>query len=192
MPPLQIIFDLYNDKEICLYFNRFINYIISKLSKRNSIHLFGKNIHISITGHIIEDNSNTEYESFQSLYLSLSDRKNNNNKSIKLVIFRQMFVAKGVNIWRLLCNVNEDDIINFFDLNYRAYRLFQDLAARINCEQSASLQILFHNKICTLTSSQIISDSLNQYQLWYLLHLYEIRSPSAIQYSIDRVNYLYV
>lgn len=130
MPYHEYIIKMYKECDD-LYFQRFIDYIISTHNLKSDIFIKGENydfVKILITGIIKEMTQNIKYN---SLYEYYNSKKNTRYQKGDLEIFRHIWITKQYNLKRLLCNVKESEILHFFDQKYRTYLLYNYLIKEI-------------------------------------------------------------
>lgn len=189
MPLHKAIKQLYMDENNTLYFNRFLEYILTKRYKKMFLNVFDRSISFLVTGELVENNTGKTYNSLNELYESVSGTVDKYNK---IEILKRLYIFKNYSIWRILCGVGESDIIEFFDIKYRSYLMYHDLVRRTNSSESTHIHLFFYNARCDLTIDGLTSSKLNTYKLWHLLYAYETGKGPVIQYSINGGAYVAV
>lgn len=189
MPLHNAIKQLYMDENYTLYFNRFLEYILTKRYKKIFLYAFDRSISFLVTGELVENNTGNIYTSLTELYETVSGTV---DKYDKIEILKRLYIFKNCSVWRILCSLSESDIIEFFDIKYRSYLMYHDLVRRTNSSESSHIHLFFYNTRCDLTIDGLTSSELNIYKLWHLLYAYETGKGPVIQYSINGGAYVAV
>lgn len=129
MPLHRYIKEIYEDLSDPQYIVRFLYYLISKRYKRYVFTVNEISVAPLITGILEDIKTKQKYYSLAEFYISASGKKINESD---VNILSNIFITKEYTIMRIICNSTEDDILGFFDQNYRAFLMYRDIKKRIS------------------------------------------------------------
>jgi hypothetical protein len=143
MPLHDYIRQIYQEAGDSAYIVRFLYFVIGKYVKRVEFIAGANKAEPLITGVIENVKTKERYYSLADFYtkstgipIELTD----------ISIFKKINVTQSYSIWRIVCNVKEKDILNFFDQKYRAFLMYRDIRRRIKAHTSDKEIKLVHNE----------------------------------------------
>jgi hypothetical protein len=195
MPLHDYIKKIYLECDDPLYFNRFIDYVIKKRHFVSQLFIKDHKYHVTIlvTGVL-------EYPKNHSTFHRLNDYYNNITNSnylpSDLSIFKNIYITSSYTLNRLLCSLDEKTILEFFDINYRTYLLYNDLIRRIHLFTSLSppdkIKIEYDNYIYYIDKHNISSEkqTLDNFKLSNFLDETENGFIKDLYYCVNNDKYL--
>ncbi len=143
MPLHDYIRQIYQEAGDSAYIVRFLYFIIGKYVKRVEFLAGGHKAEPLITGILENVKTKEHYYSLAEFYtkstgipIELTD----------ISIFKKINVTQSYSVWRIVCNVKEKDILNFFDQKYRAFLMYRDIRRRVKAHTSDKEIKLVHNE----------------------------------------------
>ncbi len=123
-----LILKLYKECDDELYFNRFIDYVISSRYPRVKLSINGIVAEPMISGVIRVSETRKEYDSLDAFYQSTGGKRDCRRSDR---VLREVCVTDGATLWSVLEKVDEAELLNFVDQKYRAFLVYKDLETRI-------------------------------------------------------------
>lgn len=172
MPLQDAIRKMYVDCKDTLYFNRFLDYLITKRFKKTNLNLFNTTATILVTGELVEKKTGNHYNSLAELYEAVSGKR---IKPTDLEIFKLIWFNREYSLWRILCATTENDVVNFFDTKYRCHLMYHDVLEKMGQTEDAMPYInLNWNDVDYKLSEYAISPySENPLMVYELLFAFE-------------------
>jgi hypothetical protein len=186
----EYIKQIYEDTTDPLYIIRFIDYIVGTTNRRTLFIVNGYEVIPLITG-VLENNKSKER--FYSLAQFYNKITNENVKETDINIFRNIYVNNTHSLWRILCNINENTILEFFDQKYRSFLIYRDIKKYIRniklTKRNDIITVLWKNEEFTLNYTKI--DCPKRHSMIYeLLEAYEDKNITDLYFSINNTKYL--
>ena len=128
MPLHDFIRQIYEEVDDPLYIIRFLNYLVNTRYKRVIFTVNNITVEPLITGILEEKTSNKRFFSIAEFYSYATGQK---VSQTDISILSKVFVTREYSVMRLICNIKEDEILNFFDQKYRTFLLYRDIKKRI-------------------------------------------------------------
>lgn len=128
MPLHEYIKRIYEDVNDPSYIIRFLNHLISTRYKRVSYSVNGHTVEPLITGILEEIKTKKRFYSIAQFYTYATGIKANESD---ISVLANVFVTREYSVMRVICNIKEDEILNFFDQKYRTFLMYRDVRKRI-------------------------------------------------------------
>jgi hypothetical protein len=191
MPLHDYIKQIYKEVNDPQYIVRFLDYLISRTNRRTQFTVKGQTAEPLISG-VIEDIKTKER--FYSLAQFYNKVTGTNVGESDTTVFKNIYVTSNYSVWRILCNMKESDILEFFDQKYRSFLLYRDVRRRIKFYHSISTNdaiilrwgdeeiVAEHTKLSCKSNPMCIYNLLESYEEGFIEGLYYCTSDS--QYLI--------
>lgn len=154
-----------------LYVSRFIDYLVNTTTKTTRFKVKNACGLSLISGIIMDTRSGIHYNSLASFYNIVTNKK---VYETDIGIFKHIYVTDAYSLWSVLCSINEDVILKFFDIKYRGFLIYMSIKQKINAipdirhdiniivEYNSNKYILHQNFIESLSNTtQFIEDYEN-------------------------------
>jgi hypothetical protein len=128
MPLHAFIKKMYEGSLDPLYFIRFLDYLIYKRVGPYCLTIDKTSVDIMITGVLVDTEKKREYFSLHTFYKDVTGKE---VQFDDMTVLKEILVKPDYSIWRLICMVKEQEIIEFFDQKYGIFLMFRDLRKKI-------------------------------------------------------------
>lgn len=191
MPLHEIIKRIYQEVDDSLYIIRFLNYLINtQYTKKVSFTANNITVNPLITGLLVENKTKKSFRSIVEFYNYATGSKLN---KVDINILSKIYLKYECSIMRIICNVKENDILNFFDQKYRSFLMYRDVKKNIKNlvlnENNDSLKLIWNDTNFKLICNNLICNE-NPLLAYKLLEEYEDKTISALYYCDNEMKYL--
>jgi hypothetical protein len=172
MPLHEYIQKIYCEVKDPSYIIRFMTFIIKKRCHTIKFTINNTTVIPLINGLLEDINSKEQYYSFAQFYNKV---KKESVDETDMKVFKYISLGPKISIWRIICHIKEEEILEFFDQTYRSYILYKDFKRRNyrNLEDDSEvIDLLWDGDKFELRYDSIICEN-NKEKVWKLLEQYE-------------------
>jgi hypothetical protein len=175
MPLHDYVKRIYEDVNDSSYVIRFLGHIINKRYKRVEFRIKGHTVIPLITGVLEDVKTKERYHSLAEFYSKATGIKTDKTN---LKILKEIHVTDAYDVMRIICNVEEEDILRFFDQKYRSFLMYRDVRKRIkhyaSIDVNKTVKLRWKDVDYELGHTEIsCEDEENPYKCYELLEAYE-------------------
>jgi hypothetical protein len=156
MPLHDYIRQIYQEAGDSAYIIRFLYFVIGKYVKRVEFLAGDHKAEPLITGILENVKTKERYYSLADFYTKATG---NPISMTDISIFKKVNVTQSYSVWRMVCNVKEHQILEFFDQKYRAFLMYRDIRSRVrayaNFDTEKEIKLLHNDTEFTLTHSSL-------------------------------------
>lgn len=169
MPLHDNIKTIYQKVNDSAYIIRFINYLVNLHYKKISYSVNGYTVIPLINGILEDVNTKKKFYSIAQFYNYATNSK---FSTIDVNILSKIFVTKEYSIMRIICKINEADILNFFDQQYRIFLMYNDIQKRLMLNTYDTINLEWNNNNFELNYDSLLFKN-NTFKSYKLLQAYE-------------------
>jgi hypothetical protein len=182
MPLHDYIRQIYQEAGDSAYIVRFLYFVIGKHIKRVEFLAGGHKAEPLITGVLENVKTKERYYSLADFYTKATG---NPISMTDISIFKKVNVTQSYSVWRMVCNVKEHQILEFFDQKYRAFLMYRDIRSRVrayaNFDTEKEIKLLHNEYEFTLNHTSLYCKDDPQKSL-ALLEEYEDGTVTELYY----------
>jgi len=192
MPLHNYTKNIYESVTDSAYIIRFLDYLIGKHFKRTTFTVNGIIAEPLITGVLENVKTKERYHSLAEFYNTVT-RSTIKDNDISLLT--KINITKDCSVMRIICNVKEDYILDFFDQKYRTFLIYRDIRKRIrqytSNDMSSEVKLFWDGTEYDLSRTKIAcNDTSNPYSCYKLLEAYEDGVIEGLYYCEENEKYL--
>ena len=181
------------------YIVRFLDYLICKRYRRTTFTINGTTTEPLITGVLENVKTKERYNSLAHFYNTVTGSK---EKEKDVSLLSKINVTKEYTVMRIICNIPEEYIIEFFDQKYRSFLMYRDVRKRIkdyvpiDAKQgeplvNSEVTLVWDNSEYKLSHTTITcNDITNPYRCYKLLEGYEDGFVEGLYYCSPKGHHL--
>jgi hypothetical protein len=159
MPLHDYIKRIYEEVNDPSYIIRFITYLVNTRYKRVIFSVNDNTVEPLITGVLEDIKTKKRFYSIAAFYTSATGIKVSESN---INILSKVFVTKEYSVMRIICNIKEDEILNFFDQRYRTFLMYREIQKRIKFYTlksiNESIKLLWKETEFVIDRTKIICD----------------------------------
>lgn len=175
MPLHDYVKQIYQDVNDSSYIVRFLGHIINKRYKHVEFRIKGRTAIPLITGVLEDVKTKERYHSLAEFYSKVTGIKAD---KANIRILKEINVTDTYDVMRIICNIEEEDILRFFDQKYRSFLMYRDVRKRIkhyaSIDVDKTVRLRWKDMNYELGHTEITcDDEENPYKCYELLEAYE-------------------
>ena len=183
---------IYESATDSAYIIRFLDYLIGRHFKRTTFTVNGVTAEPLITGVLENVKTKERYHSLAEFYTTVT-RSTIKDNDVSLLT--KINISKECSVMRIICNVKEDYILEFFDQKYRAFLMYRNIRKRIrqytSNDMSSEVKLFWDGNEYYLSHTKIeCDDTTNPYSCYKLLEAYEDGCIEGLYYCGKNARYL--
>ena len=183
---------IYESATDSAYIIRFLDYLIRKHFKRTTFTVNGIIAEPLITGVLENVKTKERYHSLAEFYTTVTKSTIKDND---VSLLAKINITKDCSVMRIICNVKEDYILEFFDQKYRAFLMYRNIRKRIrqytSNDMSSEVKLFWDGNEYYLSHTKIeCDDTSNPYSCYKLLEAYEDGCIEGLYYCGENSRYL--
>lgn len=183
MPFHEYVKQIYQEVNDQLYIIRFLTYLINTRHKKVLFTVNGITVEPLINGILEDKKSKKQFYSIVEFYNYAYDT---NFRKSDINILSKVFVIPEYSIMRIICNVTESYILNFFDQKYRAFLMYRNIQEHLKNNLLNSIGLHWNNYDFVLNSTELLcQDATVALNLLELFEDGEIKDLYSIIKDID-------
>lgn len=190
MPLHDYIKQIYKEADDSSYIIRFIDYLVSSTNRRTIFTVNGYTAEPLISGVLQDIKTKQRYYSLAQFY-NKATMANIGESDIN--VFKNIIVTSRYTLWRIVCSINENTILGFFDQKYRSFLMYRDIRQRIKYYTSIDTNKeikLFWNESEFIVSHILTKCEENPNMIYSLLEAYEDGCIEGLYYCTEDSQYL--
>jgi hypothetical protein len=183
---------IYESATDSAYIIRFLDYLIGRHFKRTTFTVNGVTAEPLITGVLENVKTKERYHSLAEFYTTVTKSTIKDND---VSLLAKINITKECSVMRIICNVKEDYILEFFDQKYRAFLMYRNIRKRIrqytSNDMSSEVKLFWDGNEYYLSHTKIeCDDTTNPYSCYKLLEAYEDGCIEGLYYCGKNARYL--
>lgn len=192
MPIHDYIKKVFEEVPDSSYIIRFMDYLISKHFKRTTFIVQGVLAEPMITGVIKNLKTKERYYSLAQFYTKVTGKY---IEETNLELLKLINITNNYSLWRFICGISEEEILEFFDQKYRSFLIFRDVRKRVkfytSIDTNSDIHLFWNDKEYILNYTKIeCKDKSNPYLHYEFMEAYEEGFIKDLYYSKDNTKYL--
>jgi len=174
------------------YIIRFLDYLIGKHFRRTTFTIKGIVAEPLITGVLENVKTKERYNSLAEFHNTVTGSSIKDND---ISLLAKINITKECSVMRIICNIKEDYILDFFDQKYRTFLMYRDIRKRIrqytSNDMSSEVKLFWDGTEYDLSHTKIAcNDTSNPYSCYKLLEVYEDGIVEGLYYCGENSRYL--
>jgi hypothetical protein len=190
MPLHDYTKQIYEDAADSAYIIRFLDYLIGRRYRRTTFTVNGIVAEPLITGVLENTKTKERYYSIAQFYTAVTGLKVNETD---ISLLSKITITPEYSVMRVICNMPEEYILEFFDQRYRIFLMYRDVRKRIKhytaIDTNSEITLRWNDCEYTISHTRLENKEGPQ-KIYNLLEAYEDGFISGLYYCEENYQHL--